>query len=146
VRDAHFIQEHAVKLSVLEQSTLSEGMSASEAVHATVTLARALDKLGYERLWLSEHHNMPVLQGSAPEVLLSVITVIGDTREEAERLARAQLYFMCAFRSGEPVQRQMLVEEAAVTDFPTRYEGLLAMFRRTWIIDDAEGAPVAFWR
>jgi luciferase family oxidoreductase group 1 len=62
-----------VKLSVLEQSTLSEGMSASDAINATVVLARTLDKLGYERLWLSEHHNMPVLQGSAPEVLLAAI-------------------------------------------------------------------------
>ncbi len=62
-----------MKLSVLEQSTLSEGATASEAVNSTVALARALDTFGYERLWLSEHHNMPVLQGSAPEVLLSAI-------------------------------------------------------------------------
>ena len=62
-----------MKLSVLEQSTLSEGATAGEAINATVTLARALDAMGSERLWLSEHHNMPVLQGSAPEVLLSSI-------------------------------------------------------------------------
>jgi len=62
-----------VKLSVLEQSTLAEGASANEAIHATLMLARAIDAMGYERLWLSEHHNMPILQGSAPEVLLAAI-------------------------------------------------------------------------
>jgi luciferase family oxidoreductase group 1 len=62
-----------MKLSVLEQSTLSEGASAEDAINATLTLAKALDAMGYARLWLSEHHNMPVLQGSAPEVLLSAI-------------------------------------------------------------------------
>jgi luciferase family oxidoreductase group 1 len=73
-----------------------------------------------------------------PQTLLSAITVIGDTVEEAHRLARAQLHVMCAFRSGEPVGRQMLVEEAAATAFPTRHEGLLEMFGRTWVIDAPE--------
>lgn len=60
-----------MKLSVLEQSTLSEGSSASDAIANTVSLARAVDRLGYSRLWLSEHHNLSILQGSTPEVLLA---------------------------------------------------------------------------
>jgi luciferase family oxidoreductase group 1 len=62
-----------MKLSVLEQSTLPENASASEAIGNTVALAREADRLGYERLWLSEHHNMGILQGSSPEVLLASI-------------------------------------------------------------------------
>jgi luciferase family oxidoreductase group 1 len=60
-----------MKLSILEQSTLPEQGSASEAITNTVTLAREADRLGYERIWLSEHHNMNILQGSSPEVLLA---------------------------------------------------------------------------
>lgn len=82
----------------------------------------------------------PSVHCPVPTALLSAIVVVGDTVEEAERLARAQLLFMCAFRSGENVDRQMLVEEAAEVDFPERYEDLLAMFRRTWIIDTPQGA------
>jgi len=62
-----------MKLSVLEQSTLSEGSSAAEAIANTVSLARELDRLGYSRIWVSEHHNLNILQGSTPEVLLAAI-------------------------------------------------------------------------
>jgi luciferase family oxidoreductase group 1 len=62
-----------MKLSVLEQSTLSEGSSAAEAISNTVALSKELDRLGYNRIWLSEHHNLNILQGSTPEVLLAAI-------------------------------------------------------------------------
>ena len=62
-----------MKLSVLEQSTLSEGSSAAEAIANTVSLSRELDRMGYHRIWLSEHHNLNILQGSTPEVLLAAI-------------------------------------------------------------------------
>jgi luciferase family oxidoreductase group 1 len=62
-----------MKLSVLEQSTLSEDSTAAEAINNTVSLAKELDRLGYSRIWLSEHHNLNILQGSTPEVLLASI-------------------------------------------------------------------------
>jgi luciferase family oxidoreductase group 1 len=62
-----------MRLSVLEQSTLSEGSSASDAIANTVSLAKEIDRLGYHRIWLSEHHNVNILQGSTPEVLLASI-------------------------------------------------------------------------
>src|SRR5579871_2145539 len=62
-----------MKLSVLEQSSLSEGSSAAEAISNTVALSKELDRLGYNRIWLSEHHNLNILQGSTPEVLLAAI-------------------------------------------------------------------------
>lgn len=62
-----------MKISILEQSTLSETSSPADAIQNTVWLAREADYLGYERLWLSEHHNMSILQGSSPEVLLAAV-------------------------------------------------------------------------
>jgi luciferase family oxidoreductase group 1 len=62
-----------MKLSALEQSSLSEGSSAAEAISNTVALSKELDQLGYNRIWLSEHHNLNILQGSTPEVLLAAI-------------------------------------------------------------------------
>lgn len=62
-----------MKVSILEQSTLAENGSASDAIQNTVWLAREADYLGYERIWLSEHHNMSILQGSSPTVLLAAI-------------------------------------------------------------------------
>jgi luciferase family oxidoreductase group 1 len=62
-----------MQLSVLEQSTLSEGATGEQAIANTIALAKEIDQLGYHRIWLSEHHNMNILQGSAPEVLLASI-------------------------------------------------------------------------
>jgi len=92
-----------------------------------------------EALASYRQHFRPSAHCTEPTALISAIVVIGDTVAEAERLARAQLHFMCGFRSGERGQRQMLVEEAANVLFPARYDDLLEMFRRTWIIDTPQG-------
>src|SRR5205809_897604 len=45
------------RLSVLDQSPIPDGSSASAAFAETIALARLADRLGYERYWLAEHHN-----------------------------------------------------------------------------------------
>lgn len=40
-----------------------------------MALAEYCDQLGYERFWVSEHHNHPTILGSAPEVLLAAIAM-----------------------------------------------------------------------
>lgn len=64
----------ALKLSVLDQSPISEGMSAEEALSNTVKLAQHVEKLGYKRFWVSEHHDTTTLAGSSPEVLISYLS------------------------------------------------------------------------
>ncbi len=60
-------------LSILDQSPVSEGMTAEEALQNTVELAQKAEEWGYKRFWVSEHHDSPTLAGSSPEVLLSYI-------------------------------------------------------------------------
>ncbi|UJF34132.1 LLM class flavin-dependent oxidoreductase [Paenibacillus hexagrammi] len=62
-----------LKLSVLDQSPVPAGSSHTEALHNTVRLAQAADRLGYTRFWVSEHHNSQGLAGSSPEVLISTL-------------------------------------------------------------------------
>jgi luciferase family oxidoreductase group 1 len=58
-----------VKLSVLDQSPVSEGSTGAEALRNTIDLAQLCDALGYHRYWLAEHHGGPSLAGPSPEVL-----------------------------------------------------------------------------
>ncbi|WP_406686409.1 LLM class flavin-dependent oxidoreductase [Rossellomorea vietnamensis] len=60
-----------LKLSVLDQSPIAEGMSPQEALNNTVELAKHAEKLGFERFWVSEHHDSTSLAGSSPEVLIA---------------------------------------------------------------------------
>ncbi|MGN4444110.1 LLM class flavin-dependent oxidoreductase [Bacillus cereus group sp. MYBK79-1] len=62
-----------IKLSVLDQSPISDGSTAAQAFAHTVTLAQEVEKLGYTRFWVSEHHNSVSLAGSSPEILISHI-------------------------------------------------------------------------
>ncbi|WP_114783941.1 LLM class flavin-dependent oxidoreductase [Botryobacter ruber] len=63
-----------MKISILDQSHIPKGATARQAVAATVELAQLADKLGFTRFWVSEHHNMPPVAGSTPEVLLAYLT------------------------------------------------------------------------
>lgn len=63
----------SLKLSILDQSPVSEGQSAEEALKNTVELAQSAEKWGYTRFWVSEHHDTYSLAGSSPEVLLAYL-------------------------------------------------------------------------
>jgi luciferase family oxidoreductase group 1 len=62
-----------MKLSVLDQSPAGKGRAAADAITESLQLARHAEALGYERYWLSEHHNSSAIVGSAPEVLMAAI-------------------------------------------------------------------------
>ena len=66
-----------VPLSILDQSPIVAGATPADAIAATIALAREADALGYNRYWLAEHHALPSLADSSPEVLLARLT--GET-------------------------------------------------------------------
>jgi len=62
-----------MKLSVLDQSVACAGRDEGHALRDTVDLAVHCEALGYSRFWVSEHHGMPTIVGSAPEVLMAAV-------------------------------------------------------------------------
>ncbi|MEJ8839565.1 LLM class flavin-dependent oxidoreductase [Ramlibacter sp. AN1133] len=64
-----------MRLSVLDQSVAGAGRAQDESIRNTVALAEHCERLGYERFWLSEHHGLPTIVGSAPEVLMAAVAV-----------------------------------------------------------------------
>jgi len=62
-----------MKLSILDQSPIISGETPAAAIHATLELAEAADRLGYHRYWLAEHHAMKGLADPCPEILLGQI-------------------------------------------------------------------------
>jgi luciferase family oxidoreductase group 1 len=60
-----------LRLSVLDQSPVPAGSSPSQALANSLDLARHVDRLGYTRLWYSEHHSMDLLACTAPEILIA---------------------------------------------------------------------------
>jgi luciferase family oxidoreductase group 1 len=62
-----------LRVSVLDQSPISEGSSGPDALRNTVDLARLADELGFERYWLAEHHATPMLACASPEVVIAAV-------------------------------------------------------------------------
>ncbi len=60
-----------LRLSVLDQSPVPAGCTPADALANSLDLARHVDRLGYTRLWYSEHHAMPMLACTAPEILIT---------------------------------------------------------------------------
>ncbi|MER7827285.1 luciferase family oxidoreductase group 1 [Streptomyces sp. CG 926] len=61
------------KLSILDRSRTRQGHPAPQALRDTVELARTAEELGYHRFWVSEHHSVPGVAGSAPTVLAAAV-------------------------------------------------------------------------
>ena len=62
-----------VKCSMLDLVAVREGGTVADALQIAVRTARQAEKLGFERYWLAEHHNMPGIASSATAVLIGHI-------------------------------------------------------------------------
>ncbi|MFC6088454.1 MsnO8 family LLM class oxidoreductase [Saccharothrix lopnurensis] len=68
-----------MKLSVLDRSRTRSGQTHAEALRETVGFARQVEALGYHRFWVSEHHGVPGVAGSAPTVLAAAVAAATTT-------------------------------------------------------------------
>lgn len=62
-----------MRLSVLDQSVAVADRPHDQSIRNTVALARHCEGLGYDRFWVSEHHNHPTIVGTAPEIVMAAI-------------------------------------------------------------------------
>jgi luciferase family oxidoreductase group 1 len=60
-------------LSVLDLSPVTTGGSGAIALRNSLDLAVLADRLGYTRYWVAEHHNLPSIASSAPEIMIGQI-------------------------------------------------------------------------
>jgi luciferase family oxidoreductase group 1 len=58
-------------ISVLDYVSINEGDTAHDAITHSIELAKAVERLGYRRLWFSEHHNTRGLACTAPELIIA---------------------------------------------------------------------------
>jgi luciferase family oxidoreductase group 1 len=59
-----------IPFSVLDLSPIVEGGTAADALRNTLDLARHAERLGYERYWVAEHHNMTGIASAATVVVI----------------------------------------------------------------------------
>ena len=62
-----------LRLSVVDQAPVRKGDTGGDALREAIELAVTVEKLGYERYWVAEHHNLPSLAATSPEILIGQI-------------------------------------------------------------------------
>lgn len=62
-----------MRLSVLDQAPITGGKTPQNALEYAVELAQVAEELGYDRMWLAEHHGSDAFASSAPEIITAYI-------------------------------------------------------------------------
>src|SRR6478609_5549102 len=65
-----------IPLSILDLSPVSAGSTAAQALRNSLDLARLADDLGFTRYWVAEHHNLPAIASSAPDIMIGQIAAV----------------------------------------------------------------------
>lgn len=68
-----------IPFSVLDLAPITQGRTAADAFRNTVDLARHTERLGYNRYWLAEHHNINGIASSATAVLIGHVAANTQT-------------------------------------------------------------------
>ncbi len=63
-------------LSILDLSPVAAGSTGAEALRNSLDLAQHADRLGFKRYWVAEHHNMPAIASSAPDIMIGQIAAL----------------------------------------------------------------------
>ena len=60
-----------IPLSVLDLAPVPDGLDVGDALRASLSLARHVEGLGFNRFWMAEHHSMPGIASAATAVALA---------------------------------------------------------------------------
>ncbi|MBW8727227.1 MAG: MsnO8 family LLM class oxidoreductase, partial [Inquilinus limosus] len=63
-------------LSVLDLAPIASGSLPGQAVRNSLDLARLTDRLGFTRYWVAEHHSIPGVASTAPEILIGHVAQV----------------------------------------------------------------------
>jgi luciferase family oxidoreductase group 1 len=65
-----------IPLSVLDLSPVSAGSTGAQALRNSLDLAQLCDHLCFTRYWVAEHHNLPAIASSAPDIMIGQIAAL----------------------------------------------------------------------
>ena len=68
----------SVPLSVLDLSPVAAGSSGAISLRNSLDLARLAERLGYTRYWVAEHHNLPSIASTAPDIMIGQIAAVTE--------------------------------------------------------------------
>ena len=68
-----------MKLSIVDLATVIPGETRHDALMNSIEVAKYIEKLGFSRIWVAEHHGSAAIAGRAPEILIAAIAAKTNT-------------------------------------------------------------------
>ena len=68
-----------MKLSIVDLATVIPEETRHQALMNSIEVAQHIEKLGFERIWVAEHHGSASIAGRAPEILIAAIAAKTST-------------------------------------------------------------------
>ena len=62
-----------MNLSIVDLSVVIPGETRHDAFRHSIEVAQHVERLGYTRVWVAEHHGAASIAGRAPEVLIATL-------------------------------------------------------------------------
>ena len=62
-----------MKLSIVDLATVIPGETRHDSLMNSIEVGQTIEKLGFKRMWVAEHHGARSIAGRAPEVLIAAI-------------------------------------------------------------------------
>ncbi|KQX75523.1 LLM class flavin-dependent oxidoreductase [Aeromicrobium sp. Root472D3] len=69
----------SVPVSILDLATVGKNQTIAESLAGSVALAQTAERVGYQRVWYAEHHNMASIASSATSVLIAHVAAHTST-------------------------------------------------------------------
>ena len=164
-----------VPVSVLDVAPIPEGGTADDALRATIALAQDVERLGYHRFWVAEHHGIPGIASSSPPVLIGNIAsstsairvgsggvmlpdhtslVVAEQFGTLETLYRGRIDLGVGRGPGLSPATAAALRQAGPDEFPQQVSDLIGFFTGQWPENHAygnvhampgEGSAPAMW-
>src|SRR5690606_30549459 len=68
-----------MELPIVDLATVIPGETRHDALTHSIEVAQFIEKLGFKRIWVAEHHGTGSIAGRAPEVLIAAIAAKTST-------------------------------------------------------------------
>lgn len=62
-----------MELSIVDLATVQPGKTRHDALMNSIEVAQHIERLGFKRIWVAEHHGSRAIAGRAPEILIAAI-------------------------------------------------------------------------
>lgn len=94
-----------MEVSIVDLSPIIPEQTRHDALQNSIEVAQHIEKLGFKRIWVAEHHNTAWIAGRAPQIMIAAIAAKTPLQIERQMLRNLKLFYLCMLFVRKPKKR-----------------------------------------